>query len=592
MRMSHQFSQTLREAPGDAEVVSHQLLVRAGYIRPIAAGIFSYLPFGRRSMDKIKAIIREEMNAINGQEMTMPVVNPATVWQETNRWYDIGSELGRFQDKNGRDMVLALSHEEIVTDLVRREIQSHRQLPQMIYHMQTKWRDDPRPRAGLIRAREFTMLDSYTIDADEAGLAAQYWTHYQSYFNIFRRCGLETLAVEADTGMMGGKFAHEFMYVTPIGEDTLILCDGCGYRANRQIAVFSKSQAVGEQPLPLEKVATPETRTIDDLAAFLGVPHARTAKAVFMIGTFVAAQEKSERFIFAVVRGDMDVNETKLLNAVDAKALRTATEEEIRAVGAVPGYASPVGLSDVLVVVDDAIPTSPNLVAGANEDGFHLLNVNYGRDFSADIVADIVAAAEGDVCTTCGTALHTVRAVETGNIFWIGTHYSDLMGATFSRGKESTQTPVQMGSYGIGIGRLLACIAEEYNDDDGLTWPITVAPFQVHLVQMRGTETEAEQIYADLLSAGIDVLFDDRDESPGVKFNDADLIGVPLRITVGKRALQQGGVELKRRTEKEHRIVPLTNVVNVVQKEIETLLAAINATVQPVSLPVSSHEDN
>lgn len=585
MRMSRQFSQTLREAPGDAEVISHRLLMRAGYIRPIAAGIFSYLPFGRRSMDKIKAIIREEMDAIGGQEVTMPVVNPATVWQETNRWYEIGNELGRFHDKNGRDMVLALSHEEVVTDLVRGEIQSHRQLPQMIYHMQTKWRDDPRPRAGLIRAREFTMLDSYTIDADEDGLAVQYWAHYQSYFNIFRRCGLETLAVEADTGMMGGKLAHEYMYVTPIGEDTLILCAGCGYSANRQIAVFAKPQTEQEAQLPLQKVATPDTKTIDDLAHFLNVPRARTAKAVFMMGTFVEAQAKVVRFIFAVVRGDMEVNETKLLKAVGAQALRPATEEEIRATGAAPGYASPVGLSDVLVVVDDAIPVSANLVAGANEDGFHWLNVNYGRDFSAEIIADIVSAVEGDACNICGTALHTVRAVETGNIFWLGTHYSDLMGATFSRGRESTQTPVQMGSYGIGIGRLLACIAEEYNDEYGLTWPITVAPFQVHLVPMRGTETVAEQIDAELRAAGIDVLFDDRDESPGVKFNDADLIGVPLRVTIGKRALQEGGVELKRRTEKERRIVPLADVVTVIKNEIEVLSAEINATVRPVSLP-------
>jgi prolyl-tRNA synthetase len=584
--MSQLFSQTLREAPGDADVVSHQLLLRAGYIRQHAAGVFSYLPFGRKSMDKIKIIIRDEMDAIGGQEVTMPVVNPATLWQETNRWYDIGSEMGRFHDKNGRDMVLALSHEEIVTDLVRREIQSHRQLPQMIYHMQTKWRDDPRPRAGLIRAREFTMLDSYTIDADDDGLATQYWAHYQAYFNIFRRCGLDVMAVEADTGMMGGKLAHEYMYVTPIGEDTLVLCDGCGYQANRQIAVFAKPQPAPEEILPIEKVATPDTKTIEDLAQFLDVSKSRTAKAVFLIGTFVEGQEKSERFVFAVVRGDMDVNETKLTNVLGAKGLRPATEEEIRAVGAAPGYASPVGLSDVLVVVDDAIVSSPNLVAGANEDGYHLLNVNYGRDFSAEITADIVAASEGDKCAICNTPLHTVRAVETGNIFWLATHYSELMGATFSSGDASSQKPVQMGSYGIGIGRFLACIAEEYNDEYGLIWPITVAPYQVHLVQMRGTEREAEQIYNDLRAAGIDVLFDDRNESPGVKFNDADLIGVPLRITVGKRALKQGGVELKRRTEKERRVVQLNEVVETIRAEIEALSAEIQASVQPVPLPI------
>lgn len=584
MRMSRQFSPTLRQAPGDADVVSHQLLLRAGYIRPHAAGIFSYLPFGRKSLDKIQAIIRDEMDAIGGQELTMPVVNPANLWQETNRWTAIGSELGRFQDKNGRDMALALSHEEIVADLTRRDIHSHRQLPQLIYHMQTKWRDDPRPRAGLIRAREFTMLDSYTLDADEDGLAAQYWAHYQAYFNIFRRCGLDVLAVEADTGMMGGKLAHEFMFVTDIGEDTLLLCDGCGYQANRQVALFAKPAAKAEAPLPLKKVATPNCKTIDELAAFLGVAHARTAKAVFLMGTF-REPEPEERFLFVVVRGDMDVNETKLANATGASGFRPATEDEIRAVGAAPGYASPVGLTGVTVIVDEAVVTSPNLVAGANEDGYHLLNVNYGREFSAELIADITAAGGGDACARCGKPLRTVRAVETGNIFWLATHYSDLMGATYTA-KDGTEQPVQMGSYGIGIGRLLACIAEAHNDKFGLTWPVTVAPFDVHLVQMRGGEETAERLYADLRAAGIDVLFDDRDDSPGVKFNDADLIGVPLRITVGKRSLKQGGVELKRRTEKERRIVPLDAVVETVREELEALSAEIKATVTPVPLPV------
>ncbi len=567
MRMSRLFSQTLREAPGDAEVASHRLLLRAGFIRQLGAGIFSYLPLARRSLTKIENIMREEINGIGGQEVTMPVVQPADLWQETGRWYQIGTEMGRFRDKSDHDMVLAMTHEEVVADLVRGEVRSYRQLPSLIYHIQTKWRDDPRPRAGLIRVREFTMLDSYSLDADWEGLDAQYRAHYAAYFRIFGRCGLPTIAVQSDTGMMGGKLAHEFMYVTPIGEDTLILCDGCGYTANRQVATFRKPAAATETPrqpplpLPAQKVATPRTTTIADLAVLLGVPEAATAKAVFMMATLPAptsphpGSEEEEVFVFAVVRGDMEVNETKLANAVKARALRPATEAEIRATGAVPGYASPVGLKDVLVVVDDLIPASPNLIAGANEEGYHLLNVNYGRDYTADLVCDIAAARDGDACPKCGAALRTARGVEVGNIFQLGTRYSDALGCTYLDG-EGKARPVIMGSYGIGSGRLLACIAEAHHDDYGLIWPISVAPYQVHLIVLPGAEAEAEQLYQALGAAGAELLFDDRAESAGVKFMDADLIGIPLRLTLGKRSLQQGGVELKRRDRPDKTIVP------------------------------------
>ncbi|MDD2694810.1 MAG: proline--tRNA ligase, partial [Anaerolineales bacterium] len=333
MRISQLFGNTLREAPAEAEIASHQLLARAGFIRQLAAGLFSYLPLARRSLTKIENIIREEMNAIGGQEMTMPVVHPADIWKETQRWYQIGSEMGRFKDKNGRDMVLAMTHEEVVADLVRKEIRSYRQLPRLVYHIQTKWRDDPRPRAGLIRVREFTMKDSYSLDADWEGLDKQYRLHYQAYFNIFHRCGLSVVAVKSDVGMMGGKLAHEYMYLTPIGEDTLLLCDKCGYSANRQIAIFRKPSAEKEAPLPVEKVPTPNTTTIDDLAALLGVPKSKTAKAVFMIAALPEGETTRDQFVFAVVRGDMEVNETKLTNALKAKELRPATEAEIKAVG-------------------------------------------------------------------------------------------------------------------------------------------------------------------------------------------------------------------------------------------------------------------
>ncbi len=591
MKLSQLFGQTLRDAPSDAEVISHQLLMRAGFIRPLGAGIFSYLHLAKRSMMKIEAILRDEMDKIGGQEISMPVIHPASVWKETGRWYQIGSEMGRFKDRNDHDMALAMTHEEVVADLVRREIQSYKQLPRLIYHIQTKWRDDPRPRAGLIRVREFTMKDSYSLDADWDGLDKQYRAHYQAYFNIFRRCGLDVTAVKSDTGMMGGKLAHEFMYLTPIGEDTLILCDACGYTANRQVARFQKTSAGPEELKSIEKVHTPGCKSIEDLANFLGVPKSKTAKAVFFMATIPEGEELTEKFIFAILRGDMELNETKLANAIGARDLRPATENEIKAAGAVPGFASPVGIgrpqgSPLQIIVDDIIPESPNLVAGANDEGYHLLNVNYGRDYTADIVTDIAAADEGTACPDCSRPLRISRGVEVGNIFKLGTRYSDALGCTYLD-KDGQQKPVIMGSYGIGVGRLLACVAEEHHDDHGLVWPITVAPFHVHLVLLRGkgtpqAEETADKFYADLQAAGIEVLYDDRDESPGVKFNDADLIGCPIRITVSERALSAGGVELKLRHHSDKAIVPLDETVARLRSEIAALEAEIGAKVLPV----------
>lgn len=583
MRMSQLFSQTLREAPSEAEVVSHRLLLRAGFIRQLATGIFSYLPFARRSLNKIENIIREEMNAIGGQELSMPVIHPADIWKETGRWYQIGSEMGRFKDKNNRDMVLAMTHEEVVSDLVRREVRSYRHLPRLIYHIQTKWRDDPRPRAGLIRVREFTMKDSYSLDTDWEGLDHQYRNHYQAYFNIFNRCNLPVIAVKSDVGMMGGKMAHEYMYLTPIGEDTLLLCEKCGYSANRQIALFVKSKPAEEKMLPVEKIATPDCKTITDLANLLGVPESKTAKAVFMMATIPQGLETIDKFVFAVVRGDMEVNETKLANAVKAKELRPATEDEIRAVGAEPGYASPVGLKGALVIVDDLIPQSPNLVAGANEEGYHLRNVNYGRDYSADIVTDLASAQEGSQCIRCGGTYREVRGVEVGNIFKLGTRYSDSMGCTFLD-KDGQEKPVIMGSYGIGSGRCLACVAEEHNDELGLKWPITIAPYQTHLVALPGKNDQkaveaADQVFADLRQAGVEVLYDDREETPGVKFNDADLIGLPLRLTISDRMLKQNSVEFKLRDSDTKEIVAKEDAVTKVKSEIARLHEEIKSKV-------------
>ncbi|MEZ0396333.1 MAG: proline--tRNA ligase [Anaerolineales bacterium] len=593
MKMSLLFGQTLRDAPADtsaklgagAEVASHQLLIRAGFIRPLGPGMFAFLPLARRSLSKIETILREEMDKLGGQEVDLPFVHPAELWQASGRWYQFGPELTRFQDRNGHDLALATAYHEVIADLARREVQSYKQLPRLVYHLAALWRDKERPRGGLLRMRAFPMFSSYSLDADRDGLERQYRAHYQACFNIFRRCGLDVIAVQSASGTMDGKPAHEFMYLTPIGEDTLLLCDACGYTANRQVARFRKPPAAPEEPRPIEKVKTPACKTIEDLANFLGVPKAKTAKAVFFMATIPDGETVTEQFVFAVIRGDMDLNETKLANAIGARDLRPATEEEIRRVGAEPGFASPVGLrveeSNSLIVVDDSIASSPNLVAGANQADYHLLNTNFGRDYQTDLVTDLAAAEEGAACPQCSAPLRAERGVEVGHLSQPGTRYSEALGCTFLD-RDGQPKPVVMGSYGIGVGRLLACIAEAHHDEHGLVWPVSVAPFQVHLVLLRGkgtpqAEETAERLYAELQAAGIEVLYDDRDESPGVKFNDADLIGCPLRLTVSERALGQGGVEMKLRREQEKVIVPLAETPGRVQAVIQSLHAELTA---------------
>lgn len=580
MRVSQLFSQTLRQSPVEADVQSHQYLLRAGFIRQLAAGIFSYLPLAQRALTKIEAIVREEMDAIGGQEITMPVVQPADLWKETGRWYRIGPEMARFQDRAERDMVLGMTHEEVVGDLVRREIRSYRQLPQLIYQIQTKFRYEPRPRAGLIRVREFTMKDSYSLDLDYAGLDEQYRKHYQAYFNIYRRCGLPVIAVGSDVGMMGGSMAHEFMFLTPIGEDTLLICDESSYAANQEVATFLKPAVPDEPLLPVEKVSTPDASTIEALAAFLKIPASKTAKAMFLMAEVEAG---TERFIVAILRGDMDLNEVKVLNALKAKGLRRATEDEIRMHGAVPGYGSAIGVRDALVVVDEAVASSPNLVAGANDAGFHLLNTNLKRDYQADLVTDITKARAGDRSPDGAGVLREVRGVEVGNIFKLGTRYSDSLGCTYLDQNGETK-PVVMGSYGIGIGRLLACVAEANSDEQGLIWPVSIAPYQVCLVYINSSDESAKatavQLYEDFKAAKVEVLFDDRDERPGVKFNDADLIGLPVRVTIGAKSLAKGGVEVKLRSGGENQLIALENVVGYVRQVLQTLQAAIDVNVK------------
>lgn len=575
MRMSHLFGRTLREAPGDVELISHQLMVRAGMVRPLGAGIFSLLPLGWRVVRKVEQVIREEMDAIGGQEMLMPVVHPADIWKESGRFYSVGPEMARFKDRNDRDMVLAMTHEEVVADLCRTEINSYRQLPQIVYHLQTKFRDEPRARGGLIRVREFTMKDSYSLDADEAGLDVSYQLHWKAYDRIFRRCGLKFIVVGADVGMMGGSASHEFMAFSPNGEDTILICSSCNYAANQEVAMFRREPPVSEPQQPLEEVATPNTPTIEALAEFLGIPKSRTAKAVFY-------RAGSGRFIFAVIRGDLEVNETKLRKIVQEGTLIPATAEEIRGIGAEPGYGSPVGVKEATIVVDESVRDTPNLVAGANKPGYHLKNVNLGRDYQADFVADIASAEDGFPCPNCGEPMRAERAIEVGNIFKLGTRYSESLGARYldAEGKEH---PIVMGSYGIGSGRVAATIVEQRHDERGILWPYEVAPFHVSLVSLAKESTDetaqaADRLYADLQAAGVEVLYDDRvDQSAGVKFADADLIGNPLRVTVSPRTLKQGQVELKGRSESEATLVPLADAVSAIQAKLAAIAAADRA---------------
>jgi prolyl-tRNA synthetase len=570
MRLSNLFFTTLRDDPADAEMPSHRLLLRAGYVRQLGAGIYSLLPLGFRASKRVEQVIREELNAIGGQEMEMPVVHPADLWRETGRYDAIGPEMARFKDRGDRDMVLAMTHEEVVADLLRDVVRSYRQLPFIVYHFQTKFRDEPRSRGGLIRVREFVMKDSYSCDRDEAGLDAAYWAHHRAYTRIFERLGLAAIAVSSDVGMMGGSLAHEFMFLNPAGEDVLVLCESCGYAANRQVAPTTAPEPPAEELLPVEEVHTPDATTIDALARFLDVPTSRTAKAVFMV-------TGDGRFVVAIVRGDHDLNETKLVNAIKATGgLRPATVEEILARGMQAGYGSPIGARDAVVVVDSLVAKSANLVAGANRVGYHLRNTNVGRDYTPDVVADLVSVREGDACPDCGEPVILRNGIEIGNIFKLGTKYTKALGAEYL-GEDGERHPIVMGSYGIGLGRNVACIVEAHHDEKGIAWPAEVAPYRAHLVAIGANKDPkvgetAEALYALAQAAGPDfeILFDDRNESPGVKFTDAELLGMPWIITVSPRSLAAGGAEVTDRATGERSVRPL--------EDVEEFLAGRTAT--------------
>jgi len=565
MRLSRLFGKTLRQAPADAESISHQLLLRAGMIAQTAAGIYSYLPLGWRVLRKIEGIVREEMDRAGGQELMLPVLQPFELWQQSGRDVAFGKSLFTLTDRKEHVLALGPTHEEVIADLVHRYVQSYRELPLLLYQMQTKLRDEPRPRGGLLRVREFIMKDLYSFDADEAGLDVSYRRMRQAYTDLYARIGLPVLTVEADSGAIGGKESNEFMVLTEGGEDEIILCSRCGYAANAEKAEFAKTGTSpdpvqgplsGEDqtgnPPPLEEVATPGAKTILEVASFIGVPTSQTLKAVF----YYADGE----FIFVAIRGDLEVNETKLRNALSCSDLRLATEDETDAAGLVAGFASPVGVKHVKIVADDSIKTGSSFIVGANKPEHHLKNANYPRDFQVSLITDIALAQPGHSCPVCRAELSSARGIEVGHVFKLGTYISERFGASYLD-RDGRSRPVCMGCYGIGLGRLMAAIVEQSHDDKGIIWPFSVTPYQVHLCGLNLDKPlvspAAEKVYQELQEQGIEVLFDDRDDSPGVKFNDADLLGAPLRLTLSPRTLQSHSIEVKRRTAKEAELLPL-----------------------------------
>lgn len=574
MRLSRSFGKTLREAPADAEMVSHQLLIRANFIRPLGAGIYTFMPFGYRVLRKLWRILAEEMDAIGGQEMWMPNLHPASLWQATGRW-DTVDVLMKVRAEGGREYALSATHEEVVTELVLREIESYRDLPRMVYHISKKFRDEPRARGGLLRLREFIMKDAYSLDTSEEALDAFYPHMVQAYFNIFERCGVSVVAINADVGAMGGNSSHEFVVPHEHGEDMFITCTNCDYAANVDAAEFVRE---GEKPAELAslaKVATPDCKTIADVARYVGVPTSQTIKAVFYWWTPTDAASKGEfasggRLIFVLVRGDLEVNEVKLNNALGGGALRPATDEEIGAVGATPGYASAVGLNvagtlneaGVYVLADISLEAGGNFVVGANDEGYHYTGANYPRDFAVSQMADVAQADTGHQCPVCGGRIEARRAIEAGHCFKLGTRYSAALNASYLDENGWPQL-VFMGSYGIGLDRLMAIIVERYHDENGIVWPDSVAPYQVHLMHIgKGDEVieTADKVYAELQAAGFEVLYDDRAASAGVKFKDADLIGIPWRVAIGARGLAEGGAEVKRRNQTERQFVPVAEL--------------------------------
>ncbi|AKT54772.1 proline--tRNA ligase [Selenomonas sp. oral taxon 478] len=543
MRATNLYAPTLRNTPAEAEIASHQLMYRAGLIRKSAGGMYTYLPLAWRTIRKIEQIIREEMDAAGGQEIMMPILQPSELWEESGRWGAYGAEMIRVKDRHGREFCMGPTHEEMITALVRDEVRSYKQLPLLLYQIQDKFRDERRPRFGVMRSREFIMKDLYSFDKDIAGMNESYRKMAVAYTNIFTRCGLNFRAVEADSGAIGGGHSEEFTVLAPEGESRIACCDACSYAASDEKAALRPIDTAAEEVLPLEKVATPDAHTIAMLAEYLRIPVEKTIKAV-------AYQTDEDVLVLAFLRGDHEVNEVKLANAVGAQELRMADEAAIRAAGGCPGFMSPIGIKGgTCIVVDETAMRMHNAVSGANEQDFHYINVNPQRDFGSVTVTDIRLVAEGDLCPSCGVGhLHIGRGIEAGQIFALGTKYSEAMGATFLDESGKTQ-PLQMGCYGIGVGRTMAAAIEQNHDAHGIIWPRAIAPYEVVVVAVNAKVEEqlayAEEIYEELRAAGVDVLLDDRRERAGVKFNDCDLIGYPVRIAIGPKTIENGTIEVK-----------------------------------------------
>lgn len=532
---------TLREVPNKAELASHILLLRGGMIRKLASGIYGYMPLGWRSIRKIENIIREEMDKSGSQEVLMSAIQPAELWQESKRWFAYGPEMWRVKDRHEREFCLGPTHEEIFTDIVRNEISSHRQLPVNLYQIQTKYRDEARPRFGLMRSREFIMKDAYSFDKDEEGLDESYKEMYETYERIFTRCGLTFRAVEADTGAIGGSNSHEFTAISEVGESEITYCNACKMAATTEKAeVADECSEEDVKEIPLEKIYTPNTKTITEVAQYLDIDEKKTIKALL----FVTHDDQGEKsgYAIAFIRGDRELNEVKLINAlgIHEHQIEFADEAEIAdATGAVGGFTGPIGLVNCTVVIDSELTKLKNLCAGANEKNYHIKNVNYGRDYKGDIIADIKTLKANDPCPKCGAPVKHARGIEVGQVFKLGTKYSDSMGAVY-KDENQKDKPIVMGSYGIGVSRTLAAIIEQNHDENGIIWPMPVAPYEVMITVVKVKDDVqmelAEKMYDELVEAGIEVLLDDRDERVGVKFKDADLLGVPIRITVGKGA--------------------------------------------------------
>lgn len=556
MRLSKMYVRTLRELPAEAEIPSHILLLRTGMIRKLASGIYGFMPLGWRSLHKIENIIREEMDKSGAQEILMSAIQPAELWEESGRWSAYGPELWRIKDRNGRDFCLGPTHEEIFTDIVRDGVSSYRQLPLNLYQIQHKYRDEARPRFGLMRSREFIMKDAYSFDKDQEGLDKSYDDMYDAYTRIFTRCGLTFRPVEADSGAIGGNASHEFTALSEVGESDIAYCENCSMAANVEKAACRDAEpsAESEAMLELQEVHTPGTKTIEEVAGFLNIDKTKTIKALL----FEKYDEdgKADGYVAAFVRGDRDLNMIKLVNALNIPehAIAFADESKLEtAIGAVGGFTGPIGLHDCTVVVDSELVGLKNLCAGACKLDHHILNVNYGRDYEGDIVTDLKVLKEGDPCPVCGAPIKHTRGIEVGQVFKLGTKYSKAMNAIY-KDENQQDHPLVMGCYGIGVSRTLAAVIEQHHDEDGIIWPVSVAPYHVIVTLVKPKDEEqaklAEEIYQSLLVAGVEAVIDDRDERPGVKFKDADLLGFPIRITVGKRA-GEGIVEYKLRRDSE-----------------------------------------